>query len=203
MTTPTPTSPGLLLRPRFEAFIEALCAHIAGEGAKRRIAGPVIILIWQRLRRLAARFARLVTTPPRARATPPRARITRPAGRPGAPHTLPRAFGWLARLIPGTASVAAPFRALLDTPDMAALIAATPEAGRILRPLCHTLGIRPPAPLRRPRRPRLAPPPEAPSPELPPRPEPPAHHLAPPPNPAWPRAPGATRFNPPRRKKPA
>ncbi|WP_154653523.1 hypothetical protein [Acidiphilium multivorum] len=203
MTAPSAPSPGLLLRPRFDAFIEALCAHIAGEGAKRRIAGPLIILIWQRLRRLAARFARLVTTPPRARATPPRARITRPAGRPGAPHTLPRAFGWLARLIPGTASVAAPFRALLDTPDMAALIAATPEAGRILRPLCHTLGIRPPAPLRRPRQPRLAPPPEAPSPELPPRPEPPAHHPAPPPNPAWPRAPGATRFNPPRRKKPA
>ena len=63
MTTPTPTSPGLLLRPRFDAFIEALCAHIAGEGAKRRIAGPLIILIWQRLRRLAARFARFVTTP--------------------------------------------------------------------------------------------------------------------------------------------
>ncbi|WP_288038653.1 hypothetical protein, partial [Acidiphilium sp.] len=160
MTTPTPTSPGLLLRPRFDAFIEALCAHIAGEGAKRRIAGPLIILIWQRLRRLAARFARLVTTPPRARAT-------RPAGRSGPPHTLPRAFGWLARLIPGTASVAAQFRALLDTPDMAALIAATPEAGRILRPLCHTLGIRPPAPLRRPRRPRRAPPSETPSPEPP------------------------------------
>ena len=60
MTTPPPTSPGLLLLPRFDAFIEALCAHIAGEGAKRRIAGPLIILIWQRLRRLAARF---VTTP--------------------------------------------------------------------------------------------------------------------------------------------
>ena len=59
MTTPTPTSPGLLL-PRFDAFIEALCAHIAGEGAKRRIAGPLIILVWQRLRRLAAR---LVATP--------------------------------------------------------------------------------------------------------------------------------------------
>ena len=203
MTAPSAPSPGLLLRPRFDAFIEALCAHIAGEGAKRRIAGPLIILIWQRLRRLAARFARLVTTPPRARATPPRARITRPAGRPGAPHPLPRAFGWLARLIPGTASVAAPFRALLDTPDMAALIAATPEAGRILRPLCHTLGIRPPAPLRRPRQPRLAPPPETPSPEPPPPPEPPARHPAPAPNPAWPRAPGATRFNPPRRKKPA
>ena len=59
MTTPTPTSPGFLL-PRFDAFIEALCAHIAGEGAKCRIAGPLIILVWQRLRRLAAR---LVATP--------------------------------------------------------------------------------------------------------------------------------------------
>ena len=60
MTAPSAPSPGFLLRPRFDAFIEALCAHIAGEGAKRRIAGPLIILVWQRLRRIAARF---VTTP--------------------------------------------------------------------------------------------------------------------------------------------
>ncbi|UNC15759.1 hypothetical protein FE249_16775 [Acidiphilium multivorum] len=51
MTTTTLTSPGFLLRPRFDAFIEALCAHIAGEGLKHRVAGPLIILIWQRLRR--------------------------------------------------------------------------------------------------------------------------------------------------------
>ena len=54
--TPTPTSPGFLLR--FETIIEALCAHIAAGGLRQRIAGPVIILICQRLRRLAARFAR-------------------------------------------------------------------------------------------------------------------------------------------------
>ncbi len=63
MTAPSAPSPGFLLRPRFDAFIEALCAHIAGEGAKRRIAGPLIILVWQRFRRLAARFDRFVTTP--------------------------------------------------------------------------------------------------------------------------------------------
>ncbi len=189
MTTPTTTSPGLLLRPRFETFIEALCAHIAAAGLKHGVAGPVIVLIWQRLRRLAARFARLA-------AIPARRRKTARAGSAGPRSPLPRRFAWLTRLIPGTASVAAQFRAMLETPELAALVAATPQAGRILRPLCHTLGIRPPTCLRRPRAKPRAPKPRAPQPK-PPEPPAPAH---PAPNPLWSRAPGAARFNPPRRK---
>lgn len=188
MTTPTPTSPGLLL-PRFETIIEALCAHIAAAGLKHGVAGPVIILIWQRLRRLAVRFARLA-------ATPARPRKTARSGCAGPRSPLPRRFAWLTRLIPGTASVAAPFRAMLETPELAALVAETPQAGRILRPLCHTLGIRPPTWLRRPRAKPRAPKPPAPQ-AKPPEPPAPMH---PAPNPLWSRAPGAARFNPPRRK---
>ncbi|CAG4917252.1 unnamed protein product [Acidocella sp. C78] len=175
--------------PRFETFIEALCAHIAAAGLKHGVAGPVIVLIWQRLRRLGARFARLA-------AIPARRRKTARAGSAGPRSPLPRRFAWLTRLIPGTASVAAQFRAMLETEEMAALVAATPQAGRILRPLCHTLGIRPPTCLRRPRAKPRAPKPRAPQPK-PPEPPAPAH---PAPNPLWSRAPGAARFNPPRRK---
>ncbi|WP_174504580.1 hypothetical protein [Acidiphilium sp. C61] len=200
MTTPSPTSPGFLLL-RFDAFIEALCAHIAGEGLRHRVAGPLIVLIWQRIRRLAARFARLAVAPPHT----PRTR-QRPH-RAGPPHTLPQSFGWLSRLIPGTASVAAQFRALLDTPEMTALIAANPAIGRTLRPLCHTIGFRPPPSLRRPRTKRPQPEPQTPqttaqpaqAPPAP-RPNPPPRYEIPPANAPWPRAPGAARFNPPRRK---
>ena len=191
MTTPTTTSPGLLLRPRFETFIEALCAHIAAAGLKHGVAGPVIILIWQRLRRLAARFARLASSPARPR------KAAR-SGRAGPHSPLPRRFAWLIRLIPGTAAVAAQFSAMLETEEMAALVAATPQAGRIIRPLCHTLGLPPPASLRRPRATPRAPRPNPPEPPAPPNPAPLC--AAPAPNPPWPRTPGGARFNSPRRK---
>src|SRR6185312_11003612 len=42
---------------------------------------------------------------------------------------------------------------LLADPEMAALIAAAPQLGRVLRPLCRMLGIDP-GPARLPRRPR-------------------------------------------------
>ncbi|CAG4923437.1 unnamed protein product [Acidocella sp. C78] len=122
---------------------------------------------------------------------------------------------WLRITFPAAASLAPQLRALLDAPDAHAFIAATPAAGRILRPLCHTLGIRPPPLLALPPRPRKP----RPKPALPPGPMP-----SPPPesaaqytrmNPAaprpaqppggkpvtpWPRPPDR-RFIPPRRSR--
>lgn len=78
---------------------------------------------------------------------------------------LPRRFGWLVRA--GgyrAAGFGSQLQAALQTPEMAALLAASPEAGRILRPLCRALAFElpglPPRPkaARRPRRPRVAPP---------------------------------------------
>jgi hypothetical protein len=47
-------------------------------------------------------------------------------------------------------------RHLLVLPEMAEFVAAAPEAGRIVRPLCRMLGQRPPEWLRLPRRPTVA-----------------------------------------------
>ena len=170
MTAAAPASSGFLLR--FAGFIAALCACVAAEGVRHR-RGALTVLAWTRLRRLCARLEAL--------ATRPQAPARRRPGRSGAPHRLPRAHGWLRRAFPATASLAPQLRALLDAPDMQAFIAATPAAGRVLRPLCHTIGIAPP--------PALA---------LPPKPRPPrATQVAATPDPAPGPAPGPTPHPPP------
>ena len=170
MTRAVPASPGFLLR--FAGFIAALCACVAAEGVRHR-RGALTVLAWTRLRRLCARLEALATRPQ----VPARRR----SGRSGPPHRLPRGRGWLRSSFPATASLAPQLRALLDAPDMRAFIAATPAAGRILRPLCHTIGIAPP--------PALA---------LPPKPRPPrAAQVAATPDPAPGPAPGPTPHPPP------
>ena len=128
---------------RFALLIEALCASVAASHA-RGLAGPVIVLIWGRLRRMAARFA--------AAAIPAAPRASRPAqsrpalSRPGADGRprLPGGFGWLIRLSPAAACHGGQLQRLLADPEMAALLAATPRMARVLRPLCRMLAVEPP-----------------------------------------------------------
>ncbi len=144
---------------RFAAIIAALCDRVAAEGHRRGIAGPLVILIWTRLRRLAARLAAALDGPQRpARARHP-ATARQPA--PARPRPLPRRLGWLGTLIPGAAATAGQLRDLLADPEILALAASIPAAGRALRPLCHALGLRPPPALRRPKIPDRAPDPAA------------------------------------------
>ena len=195
MTAAAPASPGFLLR--FAGFIAALCACVAAEGVRHR-RGALTVLAWTRLRRLCARLEALATRPQ----VPARRR----SGRSGPPHRLPRGRGWLRSSFPATASLAPQLRALLDAPDMRAFIAATPAAGRILRPLCHTIGIAPPPVLAPPPRvTRSEPAPAAATPDPAPHPPPPAPPTASshPPGmaavPAWLRPPDPrlrTRFFP-------
>jgi hypothetical protein len=62
---------------------------------------------------------------------------------------LPREFGWVRTLLPETGQYAGVLRYLLRDPELAALLAKAPEAGRTLRPLCHLLGVKTPEVLRR------------------------------------------------------
>ena len=135
---------------RLASIIDLLCRIVAAQIAGRRLAGPLIILICSRLRRIAARFAgiaaRLQSGRLRRRsASPPRP--AQPATRPNRPdrkRPLPHGFAWLVRLVPQAAAGASQLQYLLAEPDMAALIAAAPQAGRSLRALCWMLGVRPP-----------------------------------------------------------
>ena len=139
---------------RFAGIIDLLCRGVAARIAGGRLAGPLIILICSRLRRMGIRFGRLAARveagrPSRARRRPAAPRPPR-ARAPRKPR-LPQGFAWVIRLVPYTAAgSASQLQHLLAEPDMAALIAAAPSVGRLLRPLCRMLGVRPPPALRLP-----------------------------------------------------
>jgi len=156
------------LAARFRAIIDGFCQAVAVRGAARNLAPDtraLLLLLWTRLRRAAARFAVLA-----AGAPPPRPRAPKPRpARPRAPD-LPRRRGWVLAPIPEAAGIAGRLRALLEDPATIALIGTDPRFGRLLRPLCRTLGLRPP--------PCLRPAPPAPKPRPPRRPRV-RHPLAP------------------------
>ena len=138
---------------RFAGIIDLLCRTVAARIAGGRLPGPLIMLIWSRLRRMATRFAALAARHEAGRLPAPRRRPRTPrppSAHPRPPQALPRDVAWLLRLVPESASAASQLQHLLADAEMASLIAAAPQTGRILRPLCRMLGLRPPAALRLP-----------------------------------------------------
>ena len=139
----------------FAGLIDGLCRAVARSGAAGLLGGPLALLIWSRLRRLAAQVAALAARidAGRHRRYPSR-RPARPAPRRRAPRVLPHSRAWLLRLVPEAASGGSQLRHLLAEPEMAALLEAAPQMRRLLRPLCHMRGCvrRPPWPPRRARR---------------------------------------------------
>ena len=130
---------------------------------------PVLILALHRMWRLIARFDRLVLKWERGQLSTPRPRARRSATARKAPAPalrLPLRFGWLGKLVPAAQAGAGPLTYLLhEQPDEArALVAAAPQAGRLLRPLCRIFGVTPPDWLKLPRRPRKPRPPKPPAP---------------------------------------
>ena len=181
---------------RFAGIIDGLCRAVAARGGGRdRLAGPLVILIWSRLRRIAAQIIALAARieAGRHRCYPAR----RPPRRPAAPRrhvrpALPHGFAWLLPLVPwAAAGYGSQLRHLLAEPEFAALVDAAPQMRRLLRPLCRMLAV----PLPRPRAAEPAPPPPAhpapaasaiatPSPPPAPASPPPAGHAPPPSVPA-------------------
>jgi hypothetical protein len=157
-------TPATVLADAFFAIIEALWNSIAAEARERALYTPLTVAIAARLQRLADRFASLVArlnagklrVPDPARPALPRPAAAAPRTRwaPDADSRLPGAFAWMCRLFPESAVwPATALGLLLEQPEVADLVAAAPQAVRILRPLCHMLGIRPPPALALPPRP--------------------------------------------------
>ena len=168
---------------RFASILDGLCRAVAVHAHRNALARPLLVLFYSHLRRMVVRLANLAvrvrngTLPARRRpcAASSRPASPRPARVPRPPR-LPRGFAWVPRLVPEANGYASQLRHLLAEPEMAALLAAAPQAGRILRPLCRMLGIRPlPGPLAPPPAAAGTPPGTAvpaPPPEPPPRPAP-------------------------------
>ncbi len=135
--------------------------------------------IVMRLDRLAARVQSGTLRPARPRAPRPRPR------KPTASPRLPVGNFWLIRCAPPTGSYACNIETFLQDPALADLIAAAPQAGRLLRPLYRAFGIKIPENLKLPPRP--------------PRPKP-AKPAPPPPKPihALVKTPEKWRIKPPR-----
>lgn len=130
---------------RFAIIIDGLCRSVAARGSAGVMAEALVWLIWRRLRRVdflvQAMVVRFRAGTLWFRARSPRAPVVR-TGVARADTHVPRAFGWLMPLMPYVAAgYASQLRHLLADPEMAALLAATPRMGRILRPLCRMLGL--------------------------------------------------------------
>jgi hypothetical protein len=155
-------SPPTGLMPRFSGFINAMKRTMGDVMLYRHEVGPLVLLLGEfltgtqrRLAALHARFAagKLPTAPRAPRPVAERTIADRPrAGR--RPPAIPPGPVLLTVFRAGFDEM---LQALLDDPEMRALLAASPQAGRILRPLWRKLSPRPlPAVLRLPPRPRRA-----------------------------------------------
>ncbi|MBV9490798.1 MAG: hypothetical protein JO069_13925 [Verrucomicrobia bacterium] len=183
--------PSLALLPGFArtfvVILGGVCEAIAARGPKAGTDLPLIIPAHVRLRRLTARFLALVEAfragrlaaprsspvtdapparPSRTRPVAEEATAAAPSGAPVPPKPvgLPSGFGWMLRFGSEVAGRRSQLEHWLTTePELGPLLAAAPQqAGRILRPLCHMLGIKPPPALRLPPRPpRVRPKPAA------------------------------------------
>ena len=139
--------------------VDLLREKVGQHAVKFRALAPLILLVWNRICRLRNRFTRLMLLWERGQLPTPRPR----AKRPSQPHPkpelrLPTGKMWLVKLVPFTAENIGHIEGLLNDPDIKALVAAHPQAGRILRPWARMFGIALPdhlkLPPRAPRKPR-------------------------------------------------
>ena len=150
------TYPATFVQPslcdRFALIIGGLRQALAAHGGRHRAAGPplglLLILIYNRLGRMAKRWAVLAARAQAGPLPPPRLRAAapRPPREPQRtlPHRpLPQGFAWLIKLVPETVCFGEHLQHLLSDPELQALLRAAPQLGRLLRPLCRALAIRP------------------------------------------------------------
>ena len=144
---------------------------IAPHGDLPILPGPVWTLLWLRLHRLSNRLTRLyerwqqgslpkprkpAQRPKTVRTPPPQIPELPAPGMPlvEAPTRLPQGRGWITRRIPESGPSAGALHDLLQQPNTQEFVQAAPQAARLLRPLCHALGVDQPAWLKLPPRPR-------------------------------------------------
>ena len=169
MLRPPPPNPITLIE-RFAWVFHDMLSGLSLGAKPMRMPGPFCNLLMLRIMKLRARLVHafnrgpLPPRQPRDPQTPPRAARAAKPPKPAGPigpdltegYQLPTFFAWLLRMSPTSEVTRARncLLALLAEPDLQAMIAANRSLGRILRPLCHILGIKCPEILRRPRQPR-------------------------------------------------
>ncbi|HVB66611.1 MAG TPA: hypothetical protein VNE67_01990 [Acetobacteraceae bacterium] len=154
-----PATSAWALAGRFARFIGGLREAMATGAEHNPALMDIAARLWNRLTEAAERFAAIAAHPvARSRRRPAEptpipadgvpadaapANLT-PVWPPAPRRTLPRRYGWLARMAPETVPSGIEFAYLLAQPEMTELLATAPRLWRVLRPLCRMFGITPP-----------------------------------------------------------
>ena len=138
----------------FSFLLTNLQAAIAVVSARERHLTVLLVAVWGRIGRMRSRLERLIRLW-RAGMLPKARKSRAGEGRSSvrAPSIIPTAPGWLLMAVRETRVVRTQLENLLSEAEWVEFLAAAPQAGRILRPLCRMLGVgqKPPAPGRKPR----------------------------------------------------
>ena len=170
--------PNLTLTEKFSQLVTGMCGALSKQSSARSFtAGPLLLLVWNRWCRMRTRFTALVARMQAgtlAAAVRVRARVRPATPRPAVAAEQPRLpsprFGWVVRMLPEPWHLnawRAPLEEILADPQTLALVAAGPQAGRILRSMCRMMAVELPEHLRLPARPRRPRPPRPPRPRTP------------------------------------
>ena len=142
---------------RFGGFIARLKQAVAdGSGRNKALMGPITIVLWNYLSRVLRRLTAIHAQVAAGTLPAPRPRAARrerqaPEARPAKPR-IPGGHVFIPYFV---AHLHHAMRELMADPEMLALLAAAPQAGRILRPLWRRMTADPlPEILRLPKRPR-------------------------------------------------
>ncbi len=133
---------------RFALTFLGLCQAVAASVAFGLMTSAMIVLVWARVRKAEGLFLALLARVAAGRwrggwvrAGVPRGSRDDGVGTAGGAR-LPTRFGWLMAKMPFVAAgYGSQLQALLDEPAMAALVAETAQARRILGPVCRMLGV--------------------------------------------------------------
>ena len=147
-TSPSTTG-AWALAERFARIIGGLREAMATRAEHNPVLMEIAARLWNRLTEAAERFAAIAAHPvARSRRRPaepaPNSADAAPTRPPAPRRTLPRTYGWLARMAPETVPFGIDFAYLLGQPEMTELLATAPRLWRVLRPLCRMFGITPP-----------------------------------------------------------
>ncbi len=131
-----------LLMVNFSSLLSGLQAAIAVVAARERVLTVLLVAVWGRIGRMRTRLERLVGlwwagNLPAARKS--RAGEVRNSVR--ATSIIPTTPAWLLVAVREAISARAQLEHLLSDAECVEFLAAVPQAGRILRPLCRMLGI--------------------------------------------------------------
>ena len=131
-------------------ILRGLLAAMGGWGLE-----PVrALILYRRIGGIAGRIERMLVRFRAGRLWRVTHRVTRVGAIRRANCTLPRRFGWLVQAGGHRAAAfGAQIQAVLAAPEMVELLAASPQAARMLRPLCRALAVALPGSVAQPRQP--------------------------------------------------